>query len=1210
MSCLPANQCNVKARPKSAFATDSSPRAAHCLPLLWLLFTGTKHRASPDSAIRYTSIRPEPGGRGKKTEKGRAMTTSSSVKPLQAHAAATPQPGQSELRSSLSSHSQHPFRLEVRDVTPVSISLLWSLRPPPISAAFSNSRSRPLAGGSNSNSAALEGSMADAGPRTGNVVNTANPASTSSTTTAVTTSTISTSPPMRRRTGPARLRLRTSSPSTAARLASAQASQPQDEVDDADNWPDDGATAVDVDSDRGDADDALSGSAKPEQPRVSTRPQGRARKRRPANHSDQRATGSDSETSETAGHGDGSLANMVLSSPASNIEEAKMGRVFDSGVSVSVNGVPWTHVVLADRGSEEAVIVVYGLLPNRVYSIDLAVGGKDESKSAGPQVQASESLPWGRAAPASASTPPLLSSEDGEESAAHAALLADIVASSNLREALNAELRKARKESQRAEGALRSEIDALKKGLQKQTDTDHRSRQKVLALQEGIRQSTLQAREMEQEADSVNSGHQEAHERERQANERYEQVKAEVEKRESEDKAALLKVQEEMRNHQSKLSAINDAVDNRERERKHLKDERCSNLELQIEKLKEEIERIRSAPLEFVRSLDADASQSPSSTGSAMLVATQAPAKGSTGSAGTPGAQFNPSSGARAAPLGGNINMASTLGKRAPQGRSSSGPNVYHPASRRGAFVGGGRPSGSTGPDRVGSHFGSNNHPSSDSMARHFVSGSGLMPRELSEAASYVQTHQQAPFSSSITLNPNKPEFVPSGSGVSPVLAMSSGAFPLSVNSDNTSPLNQPGSAAAAGLPHFGGVNNKFNLGPSDSLYPHRLSSNLSNAPSPLGGNSPNLPFNNPHHPPQATPQSGSPFSSSLVASTSGAGYLGTAAVEEPQRRKSFGPLDYDDFGPAAHSQSSIPGQIGSSATNAGVWNGLPHLTGLQAAGSATGSSLMPSGAAPGSNHASPWNNTVHLPDTGTSSVRGPSHPAADIWGLSNSSTSSPLRSRAALMGVGQPPASGASALNRTNASNSGTRQASGNAGPGSMGSAPVSPVSPRAFPFSSNIKPSGDNVSPRHLGSFGPLQQHQPYPGGPIVGSALSTHLNSPVFPSNAGAFNESPTFGNYANTSDIWSTPHVPRSPVKRGSGTRGNEGAVLKEGYANAGAARPSASAGLDADLGALGDVEQQWDAADSSTVGNGSQMEAQAAHSFAKVAADGARRDGSG
>ncbi|PWN39166.1 hypothetical protein IE81DRAFT_369308 [Ceraceosorus guamensis] len=1177
------------------------------------------------------------------------MSTSSSVKPLQAHAAATPQPGQSELRSSLSSHSQHPFRLEVRDVTPVSISLLWSLRPPPISAAFSNSRSRPLAGGSNSNSAALQNSMADAGPRAGNVINTANLASTSSTTTAVTTSTITTSPTMRRRTGTTRLRLRTSSPSTAARLASAQASQPQDGVDDADNWPDDGATAVDVDSDRGDADDAPSG-AKPEQPRASTRPQGRARKRRPANHSDQRAAGSDSETSETAGHGDGTSANTLPSSLANNTEEAKMGRVFDSGVSVSVNGVPWTHVVLADRGSEEAVIVVYGLLPNRVYSIDLAVGGKDEFKFAGPQIQAPEpaategqkssvedsvqafvvpsqsapapaspdtaaqssALPWSRGAPASTSTPPLLSSEDGSESASHAALLADIAASSNLREALNAELRKARKESQRAEGALRSEIDALKKGLQKQTDTDHRSRQKVLALQEGIRQSTLQAKEMEQEAESVNSGHEEAYERERQANERYEQVKVEVEKRESEDKAALLKVQEDMRNHQSKLSAINDAVENRERERKHLKDERCSNLELQIEKLKEEIERIRSAPLEFVRSLDADASQSQSSTGSAMLVATQVPGKGSTGSAGTPGGQFNPSGGARVAPLGGLINMASTLGKRAPQGRSSSGPNVYHPASRRGAFVGGGRPSGSTGPDRVGSHFGSNNHPSSDSMTRHFVSGSGLMPRELSEAASYVQTHQQAPFSSSTTLNPNKPEFVPSGSSVSPVLAMPSGAFPLSANSDNTSPLNQPGSAAGASLPHFGGVNNKINLGPSDSLYPHRLGSNLSNAPSPLGGNSPNLPFNVPHHPPQATPQSGSPFSSSLVANTSSAGYLGPAAVEEPQRRKSFGPLDYDDFGPAAHSQSSNPGQIGSSATNAGVWNGLPHLTGLQAAASATNSSLTPSGAAPGSNHASPWNNTVHLPDTGTSSIRGPSYPAADIWGLSNSSTSSPLRSRAALMGVGQPPASGALALNRTNASNSGTRQVSGNAGPGSMGSEPVSPVSPRAFPFSSNIKPSGDNISPRHLGSFGPLQQHQPYSGGPIVGqtSALGTHLNSPVFPSNAGAFNESPTFGNYANTSDIWSTPHVPRSPVKRGSGTRGNEGAVLKEGYANAGAARASASAGVDADLGALGDAEQQSEAADSSTVGNGSHMESQAAHSFAKVAADGARRDASG
>lgn len=141
---------------------------------------------------------------------------------------------------------------------------------------------------------------------------------------------------------------------------------------------------MDVDSDRGEGEDSVTGGGGgAEQLRSLAHPHSRARRRRAANTSDQRVGGSDSETSETAGHGEFDLTTAAPTDRTSGrVESVKMDRAFDSGVSVSVNGVPWTHVVLADRGGDEAVIVVYGLLPNREYDIDLAVGGKSQLEPA------------------------------------------------------------------------------------------------------------------------------------------------------------------------------------------------------------------------------------------------------------------------------------------------------------------------------------------------------------------------------------------------------------------------------------------------------------------------------------------------------------------------------------------------------------------------------------------------------------------------------------------------------------------------------------------------------------------------------------------------------------------------------------------------------------------------------------------------------------
>lgn len=66
------------------------------------------------------------------------------------------------------------------------------------------------------------------------------------------------------------------------------------------------------------------------------------------------------------------------------------------------------------------------------------------------------------------------------------------------RDDLTSQLKLARRESQRTESALKSEIEALKRASEKHASGEHRSRQKVLALQEAVKQASAAAGDIEQ----------------------------------------------------------------------------------------------------------------------------------------------------------------------------------------------------------------------------------------------------------------------------------------------------------------------------------------------------------------------------------------------------------------------------------------------------------------------------------------------------------------------------------------------------------------------------------------------------------------------------------------------------------------------------------------------------------------------------------------
>jgi hypothetical protein len=55
--------------------------------------------------------------------------------------------------------------------------------------------------------------------------------------------------------------------------------------------------------------------------------------------------------------------------------------MFESGVSVVLNGQAWSQVVVGDKAADEAVIVVYGLHPESDYDLEMTVGSRDQRKA-------------------------------------------------------------------------------------------------------------------------------------------------------------------------------------------------------------------------------------------------------------------------------------------------------------------------------------------------------------------------------------------------------------------------------------------------------------------------------------------------------------------------------------------------------------------------------------------------------------------------------------------------------------------------------------------------------------------------------------------------------------------------------------------------------------------------------------------------------------
>ncbi|SNX81750.1 uncharacterized protein MEPE_00455 [Melanopsichium pennsylvanicum] len=525
------------------------------------------HLNSPNSTVASHSTSPNSAPQ--------ASAASSSSQLARQSPKSTPRP--------LNQH-HHPYRIELLDVTPVSVSLLWSTRPPPLSAIPLDIVNSQLRKRVKARSFAANPNRSSSPQHTSARASAVSPSPTSATAAAVSKSrSQATSHPSNFNVAPletpiskltdglvatrslnrkvTKIRLRP--PPTVAALPrrSSHSSAPSDSAhnsaNDDDTWPsDDGATAVD--------DEA----------------------------------GSASDASDSGYEGVPDARHHVTS-------------VFKDRVSVTVNGQDWSHVLLGERGSHEAIVVIFGLEPESDYDVQFLVkAGLDgthdafraslRTRSERDSARSTDSSPAVRSAsPSPLSRLPVSAPElDAVNPAPQrlSVLQAELEASEALKASLIAEIKKARKESSKQEAGLRHEIDAVKRGMDRLSATDHRSRQKVLALQELIKQTTIQTKEIHEQADVTEKQQPEWEEQDAKLEAEVEVLRKEVEAEEAaaqahwdKDEAALAVLDKELRSLEATAKAL-------ESERDELKNDKLALLRAEIEKIREQAKEALNRP--------------------------------------------------------------------------------------------------------------------------------------------------------------------------------------------------------------------------------------------------------------------------------------------------------------------------------------------------------------------------------------------------------------------------------------------------------------------------------------------------------------------------------------------------------------------------------------------------------------------------------------
>ncbi|CAE7067814.1 unnamed protein product [Rhizoctonia solani] len=296
----------------------------------------------------------------------------------------------------------------------------------------------------------------------------------------------------------------------------------------------------------------------------------------------------------------------------------KISDVLGKGLAVKVNNAPWQRVVMHvdEESDEEAVVILYGLMPSKHYEIELSVvAGESIKGNLTTEDDLNEFNEAARAPPAvtqlnttpqtqtvtPADTPPSSPSSSGSSSPQPRQITVEERAIqlrhmhtmlSQEHDQLTAQLKTARREAQRADAALRSEVEALKRAVEKNAAGEQRAKQKILALQEAVKQALAAAVEADNEVKELERALPGLETQRDEAEKEHARASEAAERSAAETKTALDLDRKRTAEVEAELSVLTAKVEKMTAKRDKYATENIPELERELSSIRSEIEEI------------------------------------------------------------------------------------------------------------------------------------------------------------------------------------------------------------------------------------------------------------------------------------------------------------------------------------------------------------------------------------------------------------------------------------------------------------------------------------------------------------------------------------------------------------------------------------------------------------------------------------------
>ncbi|KAI5119373.1 hypothetical protein M0805_001049 [Coniferiporia weirii] len=307
-----------------------------------------------------------------------------------------------------------------------------------------------------------------------------------------------------------------------------------------------------------------------------------------------------------AGSDDEDTLEDALNASASPL--SLVSDVLNRGLSVNVNGAAWKRVLMRmDDAGDEAIIVLYGLMPGRQYDVELGIVFGDgeevlhsrmvtqpqqqgQPAATATDVADSSADSTSSTAPTVSATMPLPRSITLDEYATQ--LRAQLAHLSAERESVSAQIKASRREAHKGDAVRRNEIEALKRAAEKHAAAEMRGKQKVRALQEAAKQAGAAAREAEESSREVSASLPALRAREKEVTEQHKGVVKEAERMKEEADEALRADKKSTSDLQTELAALTTRLEKLQAKRERLSGDTLPELESQLARLIREVELV------------------------------------------------------------------------------------------------------------------------------------------------------------------------------------------------------------------------------------------------------------------------------------------------------------------------------------------------------------------------------------------------------------------------------------------------------------------------------------------------------------------------------------------------------------------------------------------------------------------------------------------